>query len=55
MARADKKEVPVKIMIFGFCISSTLWVGREVKGDSMLKLHFAPNCRAGRVLWLLEE
>ena len=21
----------------------------------MLKLHFAPNCRAGRVLWLLEE
>ncbi len=21
----------------------------------MLKLHFAPNSRAGRVLWLLEE
>ena len=21
----------------------------------MLKLHFAPNSRAGRILWLLEE
>ena len=22
---------------------------------NMLKLHFAPNSRAGRILWLLEE
>ena len=25
------------------------------KGGIMLKLHFAPNSRAGRIVWLLEE
>ena len=28
---------------------------KEKNKINMLKLHFAPNCRAGRVLWLLEE
>ena len=27
----------------------------ETQGEHMLKLHFAPNSRAGRIVWLLEE
>ena len=27
----------------------------QMKGYEMLKLHYAPNSRAGRILWLLEE
>jgi glutathione S-transferase len=26
-----------------------------LRGETMLKLHFAPNSRAGRIVWLLEE
>ena len=36
--------------------TATLPAGQNFNfGESMLKLHFAPNSRAGRIVWLLED